>query len=614
MHPFAWLGLATSVVLALRGVGCPCPAVQLLPFWRVASAELVDSLEVFCFFGEPAADATLYAMMAETRPHAALPWLALVHSFAVLSATLWREMPRLKSSHLVEDLLRRQERMLLRRYGPLSEWPEPADVAERLLDLQHRSRSAVPGPNGTPIGDIFSPKGSGSDDCFPKDSMDIFAADLDISLLAPAEFSPQVSAAALFRTPKRRRRNQEAEHFRQHAEQETPSPLDPADSPWTRRYKTWHAEHGRQIMAQPASSFELDPIEKASEDHISDVVSIQEIAEDHITDVDSIEEVPRIGFRMGLLSIRTCPLLLKDRRGMPPDVVQQLDEELALQAIRMEFESLSSAFARGCISVWWYLKFSSAEPYVPSQAPTMERAVHVRAPPLMESVLVALSYALPAEQERQAWAAATCPVLLAALSHMHSIVTMDREALLEDIRLLATVLLAVDRETLRSSERGLWNTVTRAGRDAVLVAQHRLESDAEKQDIEDGWLPDLAEDAEKQNVEDGWIPDMAEDAEKQDVEDGWMSDMAEDAEKKDKEDGWIAKLAEETEKQDMEDVGKQMPGKAVQRKHSADKVADAVSQGASSFAVCGIQAGSPRDPWHFHCKEKGEVQNWKDLE
>ena len=29
--------------------------------------------------------------------------------------------------------------------------------------------------------------------------------------------------------------------------------------------------------------------------------------------------------------------------------------------------------------------------------------------------------------------------------------------------------------------------------------------------------------------------------------------------------------------------------KAVQRKHSADKVADAVSQGASSFAVCGIQ-------------------------
>ncbi|OLP74426.1 hypothetical protein AK812_SmicGene46037 [Symbiodinium microadriaticum] len=45
MHPFAWLGLATSVVLALRGVGCPCPAVQLLSFWRVASAELVDSLE-----------------------------------------------------------------------------------------------------------------------------------------------------------------------------------------------------------------------------------------------------------------------------------------------------------------------------------------------------------------------------------------------------------------------------------------------------------------------------------------------------------------------------------------------------------------------------------------
>ena len=67
--------------------------------------------QVFCLFGEPAADATLYAMMAETRPHAALPWLALVHTFAVLSATLWREMPRLKSSHLVDDLLRRHEHM-----------------------------------------------------------------------------------------------------------------------------------------------------------------------------------------------------------------------------------------------------------------------------------------------------------------------------------------------------------------------------------------------------------------------------------------------------------------------------------------------------------------------
>ena len=332
--------------MVFRWFGCHFCLVSFPAVSTSVVAFVVWPGQVFCFFGEPAADATLYAMMAETRPHAALPWLALVHSFAVLSATLWREMPRLKSSHLVEDLLRRHERMLLRRYGPLSEWPEPADVAERLLDLQHRRRSAVPGPSGTPIGDIFSPKGSGSDDCFPKDSMDIFAADLDISLLAPAEFSPQDSPLSCassehsgmesgndadcesvptvveeagpksvplllslggcfsffvryqllhcFARPSAdgaTRKQSISASMRSRTlqlgfcgffslpsslSQETPSPLDPADSPWTRRYKTWHAEHGRQIMAQPASSFELDPIEKASEDSSAAVLASPE--------------------------------------------------------------------------------------------------------------------------------------------------------------------------------------------------------------------------------------------------------------------------------------------------------------------------------------------------
>ena len=40
LHTFARLALATSVLVLLRDVGCPCPAASLVPFWRVPAGEL----------------------------------------------------------------------------------------------------------------------------------------------------------------------------------------------------------------------------------------------------------------------------------------------------------------------------------------------------------------------------------------------------------------------------------------------------------------------------------------------------------------------------------------------------------------------------------------------
>ena len=85
----AWRWL---VAVVFRWFCCHFLFVSFPAFSISVLAFVVWPAQVFCLFGEPAADATLYAMMAETRPHAALPWLALVHTFAVLSATLWREM------------------------------------------------------------------------------------------------------------------------------------------------------------------------------------------------------------------------------------------------------------------------------------------------------------------------------------------------------------------------------------------------------------------------------------------------------------------------------------------------------------------------------------------
>ena len=76
--------------------------------------------------------------MREDR-RGALPWLSLVRCFALLSAVLWQEMARLRSSHLVDDMVRCHKRLLLGRYGPLSGWsPLLPDLAEQLADLQAR--------------------------------------------------------------------------------------------------------------------------------------------------------------------------------------------------------------------------------------------------------------------------------------------------------------------------------------------------------------------------------------------------------------------------------------------------------------------------------------------
>lgn len=191
---FEWLALAVSCIILLRGIGTPCPNPVLAPFWSVSALELADSFEatgphsicgvcvfslpsahkcgpqqVFCLLGSPAADAAVYGMMREDR-RGALPWVSMVRCFALLSAVLRQEMSRLRSSHLVDDVVRRHERLLVGRYGPLSDWsPLPPDLAEQLADLQRRSRE-----------DSFSALPVASPDA----SNDIFTAYLDVQALA----------------------------------------------------------------------------------------------------------------------------------------------------------------------------------------------------------------------------------------------------------------------------------------------------------------------------------------------------------------------------------------------------------------------------------------------
>ena len=135
-----WLALGVSMILCLRVVGTVCPHATLSPFWTCSAQELQDTFELFC---EAGVDHLVAVILAENRK-GELPWRSLALSFQTLASVLKQELGRLRRSFATEDLARRHERMIVRRFGALTTWCcLPTDMADRVLRLQAALRSAA---------------------------------------------------------------------------------------------------------------------------------------------------------------------------------------------------------------------------------------------------------------------------------------------------------------------------------------------------------------------------------------------------------------------------------------------------------------------------------------
>ena len=163
-HVVPWLALGLSMVLCLRAVGTACPHATLSPFWTCSAQELQDTFELFC---EAGVDHLVAVILAEDRK-GELPWRSLALCFSTLASVLKQELGRLRRSFAVEDLARRHERMIVRRFGALTTWCcLPTDMADRVLRLQVALRSTA-------------------DSC-PQGDMDIFSGELPWSQLGSAD-------------------------------------------------------------------------------------------------------------------------------------------------------------------------------------------------------------------------------------------------------------------------------------------------------------------------------------------------------------------------------------------------------------------------------------------
>ena len=74
----------------------------------------------------------------------------------------------------------------------------------------------------------------------------------------------------------------------------------------------------------------------------------------------------------------------------------------------------------------------------------MERSVLLKGPPLLAVLLLALQTRFSSQAEQEHWVRGPLRLALTYVMHIHALVTSDRSALLEDLRLMAAVLFSID--------------------------------------------------------------------------------------------------------------------------------------------------------------------------
>ncbi|CAE7645064.1 hypothetical protein AK812_SmicGene15731 [Symbiodinium microadriaticum] len=186
MESLRWLALLLSIVLLLQCIGSCLPS-PLHRLERFTGNDLRTHFDVLVCMPSASVNVALFAMFYEDRS-GAIPWAALAECAGALAALLVTERSRLARSPDVQEMARRHQFLIERRFGTLSKstWPPvPHDLAARVHSFQMQTRahgslaSEAQGAVRSTAGPPTAP--SNVTDIFPEElDFNALATDLDV--------------------------------------------------------------------------------------------------------------------------------------------------------------------------------------------------------------------------------------------------------------------------------------------------------------------------------------------------------------------------------------------------------------------------------------------------
>ena len=180
MSSLRWLALLLSIVLVLQCIGSRLPAA-LHRLERFAGNDLRAHFDVLVSTPSVSVNVALFAMFYEDRS-GAIPWVSLAECAGALAFCLVTERSRIARSPDVQDMARRHQMLIERRFGVLSTWPPlPHDLASHVRAWQTRARGSVPSEDWVTSG--VDPE-MAEQTTAPGNVTDIFAEELDFDALA----------------------------------------------------------------------------------------------------------------------------------------------------------------------------------------------------------------------------------------------------------------------------------------------------------------------------------------------------------------------------------------------------------------------------------------------